>query len=52
MKNELIENNINLVYHVIKQLGLYNKLEDYYDVGLIGLVKAAKNFDEDMRNCI
>lgn len=52
MKNELVENNINLVYHVIKQMGLTAKLEEYYDLGLIGLVRAAQRYDVDKRNSV
>lgn len=41
----LIIKNEALVYHVLKQMHLYSQLEDYYDVGMIGLCKAAKTFD-------
>lgn len=41
----LIIENEALVYHVLKQMHLYSQLEDYYDVGMIGLCKAAKTFD-------
>lgn len=41
----LIIENEALVYHVLKQMHLYSQLEDYYDVGMIGLYKAAKTFD-------
>ena len=43
-QQKLVLDNQNLVYHVIKQLHLYHKLEDYFDVGIIGLCKAAKTF--------
>lgn len=42
---KLIIENEALVYHVLKQMHLYSQLEDYYDVGMIGLCKAAKTFD-------
>lgn len=41
----LIIENEALVYHVLKQMHLYSQLEDYYDIGMIGLCKAAKTFD-------
>ena len=43
-QQKLVLDNRKLVYHIIKQLHLYHKLEDYYDVGMIGLCKAAKTF--------
>lgn len=46
MKDELILNNVNLIYMVLKQMGLYDQSDYYYDVGLIGLVKAANTYDD------
>lgn len=43
-QQKLVLDNQKLVYHVIKRLDLYNKLEDYFDIGLIGLCKAAQTF--------
>ena len=43
-QQKLVLDNQKLVYHVIKRLNLYNKLEDYFDIGLIGLCKAAQTF--------
>ena len=43
-QQKLVLDNQKLVYHVIKQLHLYDKLEDYLDVGIIGLCKAAQTF--------
>ena len=43
-QQKLVLDNQKLVYHVIKQMYLYHKLEDYFDVGIIGLCKAAKTF--------
>ena len=45
-RDNLVLENINLIYYVLKKYNLYNKLEEYYDIGMIGLVKAANNFDE------
>ena len=50
MNDDLILNNLNLIYFVLKQMGLYKEHERYYDTGLLGLVKAAKNFDPDKGN--
>lgn len=43
----LVTDNINLIYYILKKRNLYNKLEELYDIGIIGLVKAAKNYDEN-----
>lgn len=45
MKDDLVLNNINLIYMVLKQMDLYDRSDDFYDVGLIGLVKAANTYD-------
>ena len=42
----LVIDNENLIYHILKKLHLYDQREEYYDIGMIGLVKAAKTFDE------
>lgn len=48
-EEELILNNIKLIYLSIKQMNLYYKNEDelqeYYDAGLEGLIKGAKKYD-------
>lgn len=54
MKNEksredLVLENVNLIYFVLKQMNLYQQTDYYYDIGLIGLVKAANNFNEDKK---
>lgn len=38
----LVEDNHNLIYHVLKQNGL--SIDEYYDVAAIGLCKAAATF--------
>lgn len=43
--DELIINNEKLIYYVLQKLNLYNMRDEYYDLGLIGLCKAAKKFD-------
>lgn len=46
MQEQLIIDNHNLVYHVLKKMNLYNQLDEYYDIAIIGLIKAAKGYDE------
>ena len=43
---KLITENINLIYYVLKKYHLYGDLEEYFDIGMIELVKCAKNYDE------
>lgn len=44
---ELVLNNINLIYLVLKRHKKYEVLDDYFDLGMIGLVNAAKTYSED-----
>ena len=44
-KDDLILENVNLIYFVLKKMQLYEKADYFYDIGLIGLVKAANNYD-------
>lgn len=46
MQEQLIMDNHNLVYHILQKMNLYNQLDEYYDIAVIGLIKAAKNYDE------
>jgi len=46
MQEQLILGNHNLVYHILQKMNLYNQLDEYYDIAIIGLIKAAKNYDE------
>lgn len=46
MEEKLITENINLVYHVLKKYKLYSYLDEYFDIGMIGLVRGAKTYDE------
>lgn len=34
-RDELILNNLELIYFVLKKLNLYDKRDYYYDIGLI-----------------
>lgn len=46
--NELIENNKGLVYSIVKRFtGRGYEVEDLYQIGMMGLVKAIKRFDTD-----
>lgn len=47
MRDELIINNIRLVRYVIHKMNLHHRADEYYDAGLIGLVKAANKFNPD-----
>lgn len=42
---DLVTNNTKLVYLVLKKMNLYSRKDEYFDIGMIGLVKAAKKFD-------
>jgi RNA polymerase sporulation-specific sigma factor len=47
--NELVENNLNLVHHILKRFYPPNSMYDYDDlfqIGCIGLFKASKKYDE------
>ena len=45
---KLVLDNINLIYVVLKRLKLYHKCDEYFDVGMIGLVKGAKTFNKKL----
>lgn len=46
-RDELIVNNLKLVNHVIwKKYPMYGKDDDMFQVGCIGLIKAADSFEE------
>lgn len=44
----MAEDNINLIYFVLKQLNMYNKdgIDEYFDVGMIGLTKGLQTYTE------
>lgn len=48
--DNLIVENTRLIYQVIKELHIHysteDELQDYYDAGLLGMIKAAKYYDE------
>lgn len=43
---KLVIDNVNLIYLALKRLYLYDKRDDYFDVGMIGLVKGARTYDK------
>lgn len=49
-RHDLVLDNTRLIHYVLKKMGLAPRLlqdyEDYYQIGCIGLIKAATNFDE------
>lgn len=45
--HKLVLDNENLIYYVIKKLGIYKHIDEFYDIGMIGLCKAARGFDEE-----
>ena len=44
-EDELIVKNQNLIYKVLQDMGAYYRHMDLFDVGLVGLVKAAKTYN-------
>lgn len=47
MENDnLILENLNLIHFVIKKMELGDKHDYYYDIGLMALIRAARQFDE------
>lgn len=44
-ETKIIEDNMNLVYYAVRKY-FYNN-EDYYDLGMIGLVKGVKSYNKD-----
>lgn len=45
--HKLVLDNENLVYYIIKKLGIYKDIDNFYDIGMIGLCKAARSFDSE-----
>lgn len=43
---KLVIDNVNLIYLALKRLYLYDKRDDYFDIGMIGLVKGARTYDK------
>lgn len=47
-EEEIIINNAKLIYKILKRLNLYSKKDEFYDLGMIGLVKGAKSYDPSL----
>lgn len=47
-EEEIITNNTKLIYKVLKRLNLYPRKDEFYDVGMVGLVKGAKRYDSSL----
>lgn len=45
-KEEICERNKNLVYLVLKEMHLYYRLDELYDIGLIGMAKGINKYDK------
>lgn len=45
-RDDLILDNVSLIYYVLKKMNLYKNADEYYDIGMIGLIKAADTFNE------
>lgn len=43
--DDLVLNNVKLINYVINKMGLMESREHFYDVGMVGLVRAAKAYD-------
>lgn len=48
MKDEMISKNTGLIYSVIRKLNLYNRVDEFFDIGMIGLVKGVNNYNESL----
>ena len=46
--NEIIEQNSRLIYSVVKLFGNSTNKEDLYQAGVLGMLKAYRNFDSSM----
>ena len=45
-KDEIFERNKNLVYLVLKEMHLYYRVDELYDIGLIGMTRGINKYDE------
>lgn len=45
---EIILNNTKLIYAAAKRLNVYKRIDEFYSIGMIGLVKGAKTYDEKL----
>lgn len=47
LEEQLILDNVNLVYFVLKQMHLYKEIEEWFDIGVIGLIKGIRNYNSN-----
>lgn len=47
MKDKLVRANVNLIYHVLKRLNLYDQKDDYFDIGMIGMIKGINTYKDN-----
>lgn len=47
-EEEIIMNNTKLIYVVLKRLNLYYREDEFYDIGMVGLVKGVKKYDSSL----
>ena len=47
MKNDSLEYYDKMIYHILKKYNLYDRREDFIDLGYIGIAKAILKFDSD-----
>ena len=45
---EIVVENQNLIYSVVNEFGNEINKEDLFQVGVMGMIKAYKNFDESL----
>ena len=45
-RDDLILDNVSLIYYVLKKMNLYKNADEYYDIGMIGLIKAAEIIED------
>ena len=45
---DLIKENENLVYKIASRYNNYYNIEDLYQVGVIGIIKASENFNDSI----
>ena len=44
-EEKIVLDNIKLVYHILKKYNLYKDKDEYFDIGIIGLIKGVKTFN-------
>lgn len=52
MYDEVIIENTNLVYHILKKMKLYEQRDEYFDLGMIGLIKGVKTYNSKQHTAL